>query len=191
MPETLQFYPATPDRWKDLEALFGPKGACAGCWCMFWRLSRPQFTKGQGESNRRALKTIVNSGEVPGIIAYDGEQPIGWCSISPRENFASLERSRTLARIDDKPTWSIVCFFVDRTHRRQRVMEKLLKAAVKYAKANGAKVVEGYPVTPTSSTRLPAWDSFRGVTSVFVKAGFEEVARRSANRPVMRYYVKK
>jgi len=108
----LEFHPVTPDRWKDLEALFGKRGACGGCWCMWWRMKRSEFEKKKGEGNKRALKKIIDSGEIPSLLAYANGRPIGWCSIAPRETYPVLERSRTLKRVDDQPVWSVVCFFV-------------------------------------------------------------------------------
>lgn len=138
----LKFHPVTPTRWKDLENLFGERGACGGCWCMWWRLSRSQFNKQKGKGNRKAMKKIVDSGEIPGILAYANGKPIGWCSVAPREGFPVLERSRILKRVDEKPVWSVVCFFVAKPFRRNGVTVKLLKAAVEYAKKHKAKISE-------------------------------------------------
>jgi hypothetical protein len=97
------FYPAIPERWSDLESLFGKNGANAGCWCMFWRLERAMFKKTKGEGNRQILKQIVEGDEQPGILAYDGTQAVGWCGIAPREKLVALENSRILKRVDDQP----------------------------------------------------------------------------------------
>ena len=184
----LEFHPLTSERWQDLEALFGPRGACGGCWCMFWRVSRSQFDKQKGEGNRKALKKIVDSDEIPGILAYTNEgKPLAWCSVAPRENYPVLERSRVLKRIDEKPVWSVVCFFVAKSHRGRGVTVPLLKAAVNYAKNHGAKVVEGYPTE--SEKPMPASFIWTGLTSMFLKAGFVEVARGSKTRPIMRCFV--
>ncbi len=184
----LEFHPVTPDRWQDFETLFGKNGAYSGCWCMWWRVTRSQFGKQAGYGNKEALKAIVDSGEVPGLLAYASVKPIGWCSVAPRETFPSLERSRTLKRVDDQPVWSIVCFFVARPFRRQGLMIKLLRAAVAYAKEHDAKIVEGYPVEP-KQTNLQGYSSFTGLLSAFQEAGFLEVLRRSENHPIMRYFV--
>ena len=101
----LEFHPVTPERWQDLETLFGKNGAYSGCWCTWWRISRSEFGKQVGQGNREALKAIVDSGEVPGLLAYGSDQPLAWCSVAPREAFPSLERSRTLKSIDDEPVW--------------------------------------------------------------------------------------
>jgi GNAT superfamily N-acetyltransferase len=185
----LKFYPVTPRRWYDLETLFGEKGACGGCWCMWWRLKRAQFNKQKGEGNRKAMKRIVESGEIPGILAYSNGQPIGWCSVAPRERFILLENSRILKRVDDKPVWSVVCFFVVKTFRRKGVTVKLLKAALEFARKKGAKILEGYPVEPKKG-KMPDVFAYHGLASAFRRAGFKEVLRRSETMPIMRYYMK-
>jgi GNAT superfamily N-acetyltransferase len=184
----LEFYPVTAKRWQDLENLFGERGACGGCWCMWWRLSRSQFNKQKGEGNKKGLKKIVDSGEVPGLLAYAEGKPIGWCSVAPRETFSTLERSRILKRVDENPVWSVVCFFIAKPFRRKRVTIKLLHAAVEYAKSQGAKIVEGYPVEP-KKTKMPDVFAYTGLASAFRQAGFVEVLRRSETRPIMRYFL--
>jgi len=180
---TLEFHPVTPERWGDLEKLFGERGASSGCWCMWWRLPRAQFQRQAGEKNKEALKGIVDSGPPPGLLAYAEGEPIAWCSVAPREVFGALERSRTLKRVDDEPVWSVVCFFVAKPYRGRGVMMPLLTAAVEYARAHGARIVEGYPVEPTQS--LTGDRGYTGVVSAFRKAGFVEVLRRGT-RSIMR-----
>jgi GNAT superfamily N-acetyltransferase len=186
-PLDLEFRPVTRERWPDLEALFGEHGAYGGCWCMWWRLKRSEFAKQIGQGNKEALKRIVEAGDVPGLLAYSDGQPVAWCSVAPRETFPALERSRTLKRVDNKPVWSIVCFFVARSARRKGVMLKLLRAAVEYAAAHGARIVEGYPVEPART--LSGASGFTGVVSTFRQAGFVEVLRRSRTQPIMRCFV--
>ena len=183
---TLEFHPVTPERWGDLERLFGERGAYGGCWCMWWRLPRAQFEQQVGQRNKEALKAIVDSGEVPGLLAYAHGEPIAWCSVAPRESFPALERTRMLKRVDDEPVWSVVCFFVAKPFRRRGVMVPLLAAAVEYARAHGAKIIEGYPVEPTK--KLSGASGYSGVVSAFRKAGFVEVLRRAGTRPIMRYF---
>jgi GNAT superfamily N-acetyltransferase len=184
----LEFHPLTSERWNDLEKLFGKHGASGGCWCMWWRLRRSEFVKQKGEGNKKALKQIVESGEIPGILAYTNGQPIGWCSVAPRESYSALERSRVLKRVDDKPVWSIVCFFVDKQFRRKGVTVALLKAAVEYVREHGGKILEGYPVEPKEG-KTPDVFVYTGLASAFRKIGFVEVARRSETRPIMRYLI--
>lgn len=184
----LIFKPLTRDNWDDFEELFGSRGACGGCWCMSWRLKRSEFEKNKGEPNKQAMKSIVDSGEIPGIIAYHNDKPVGWCSVGPRENFSYLERSRIFAKVDNKPVWSIVCFFIEKNYRQQGVSLKIVKAAVEFARNSGAKIVEGYPSGP-SSKKLPDAFAWNGLISTFEKAGFKTAIKRSEKRPLMRYYL--
>jgi hypothetical protein len=114
----LEFHPATPARWKDVERLFGERGACGGCWCMSWRLTRSEFNAGKGAANKRRLKKLVQAERAPGVVAYLAGQPIGWCSVAPRASFSALQRSRIFQPIDQQPVWSISCLFVNKPYRR-------------------------------------------------------------------------
>lgn len=181
----LEFRPLTPDRWADFEALFGARGACGGCWCMFFRLTRSEFERGKGDGNRVAMKALVDGGEVPGILAYAAGEPIGWCAVAPRERFGALARSRVLAPLDASPVWSVVCFFVDRRFRRRGVSERLLRAACDWAAGRGAETVEGYPTEPRKGS-MPDVFAYMGLPAAFARAGFSEAARRSPQRPILR-----
>jgi len=184
----LTYQPLTSELWEDFEAMFGPRGGTGGCWCMYWRLKHSEYEAQKGDANKQLMKGIIDSGHIPGIIAYAGDQPVGWCSVAPRDEFTRLERSRILKPVDDQPVWSIVCFFIPRKHRRKGVMRQLLTAAVEYAQSQGAKIIEGYPVEPKKDT-TPDVFAWTGFAEAFREAGFEEVARRSETRPFMRYYV--
>ncbi len=188
VPTQFTFHPLTPDRWHDLEKLFGPRGATGGCWCMWWRLKRTEFDQLRGDGNHQMMKAIVDSGEIPGILAYSQGEPVGWCSIAPRESFPALERSRTLRRIDDQPVWSVVCFYTAKGFRRQGLMVQLLQSAVEYARQLGAQIVEGYPYDPKSG-RSPDPFVFTGLSTAFQKAGFVAVARPTETRTIMRYLI--
>lgn len=170
-PMKLEFHAATAERWRDLEKLFGSRGACGGCWCMWWRLSHREYEERKGSGNKRALKKLVTSGEVPGILAYNGGEPIGWCAVAPREAFPRLDRSRILKPVDDQPVWSVVCFFVARPYRRMGVSVELLRAAGKYAAGRGARIVEGYPVERRQDA-TPDVFACIGLASAFERAGF-------------------
>ena len=184
-----QYHELTSDRWSDLEQLFGERGACGGCWCMWWRLKRSTFNEQKGEKNKSAFKSMVDSGEATGILAYSEGIPVGWCAIAPRETYPALERSRVLKRLDDKPVWSIVCLFIARPYRRKGVSVELLKAASEFARQHGGKVVEGYPIEPLKD-EMPDAFAWTGLASAFLKAGFVECERRSETRPIMRRNVR-
>jgi molybdopterin converting factor subunit 1 len=181
----LRVVPATAERWDDLERLFGPRGACAGCWCMYPRLRGGAFRAGAGEGNRRKLRALVRKGPPPGLLGYLGDEPVAWCALAPREEYPRLEHSRTLARVDELPVWSVVCFFVARAHRRGGLTVAMLERAARWAKRQGARMLEGYPVDPKSGKTADAF-AWWGVVDAFRAAGFREVARRSPTHPIMR-----
>lgn len=182
----MEVLPLTTDRWDDLVELFSRPGGSIvrGCWCMYYRRSGVGSHGLRGKANKRAMKSLVDSGTVPGLIGYEGVRPIGWISLGPREEYRRLERSPVAKRIDDKPVWSIVCFFVDPKERGKRVMEALLKAAIDYARSRGATLLEAYPVDKRERSHPDSlwW----GAKRMYDRAGFEEVARRKPTRPVMR-----
>jgi GNAT superfamily N-acetyltransferase len=183
-PPALRVEPATPARWPDVEALFAENGACGGCWCRYWKQDGPQYRAGKGAPNRRALRRSVLAGEVPGLLAYAGDLPVGWVAVEPRARFARLVRSRNLVAVDDAPVWSVPCFFVRRPFRRQGVAGALLAAAAEHARRAGAPWLEGYPID--SQAALGDAFLYTGALSTFLEAGFTEVARKARTRPVVR-----
>ncbi|OGT25009.1 MAG: hypothetical protein A2Z17_07725 [Gammaproteobacteria bacterium RBG_16_66_13] len=184
MAPRLEVQPVTPDRWRDLVRLFGTRGAHGGCWCMWWRLRHSAFGRNRGEDNRRALQRLIRKGHPPGLIGYVDGRPAGWVSLGPREDFQGLEHSRRLRRVDDTPVWSIVCFFIARPYRRQGLMTAMIEAAVGYARAQGARHLEAYPIE--SRTRpLEGYVGYTGVASVFRRLRFRRVALREGY-PIMR-----
>lgn len=184
----MEFHPLTPERWTDFEKLFGKNGAYGGCWCMWWRITRSQFEKQHGEGNRQAMKELVWSGEVPGILAYVEGEAVGWCSLGPREKFGSLNRSPVLKRLDKRPVWSIVCFYVTKSFRNQGLMKKLIQGAIEYVKEKGGEIVEAYPTQPKAGQLAPV-SSYMGVPDVFEEVGFVECKRPSSSKVIMRYYI--
>ncbi len=178
-------YTIAPANWDSFQAVMGEKGGCGGCWCMLWRLEKRQMDAQMGEPNRRAMKAIFDAGHIPGLICRHGETPVGWIQVDERTTFPRLEHSRVLKPVDDKPVWSVSCFFIDRKYRRQGLSAQLLEAACTFVKERGGAIVEGYPID-TPKTSYPAVYAWTGMVGAFRKAGFHEVARRSATRPIMR-----
>jgi predicted GNAT family acetyltransferase len=182
------FHPLTPQRWNDFVKLFGERGACGGCWCMSWILTRKEYDANKGEGNKRMMKKLVDKKTEPGLLAYSGKEPIAWCAIGPRENYIRLENSRVLKRIDEEPVWSIPCFFIKKEFRRKGISSDILKGAIEYCKRKGVKIIEGYPVEPYTE-KMPDAFAWTGFPSSFTKAGFVEAARRSRTRPIMRKFL--
>jgi GNAT superfamily N-acetyltransferase len=152
---------------------------------MWWRVPARDWDSVKGEPNRLALRALVADEAPTGLLAYSEGEPVGWCSVAPRADFSRLNRSRVLAAVDEQPVWSIVCFFIARRHRNRGVGSALLKAAAELAAEGGAQVVEGYPVDKEGQ-RSPDPFVYTGTLAMFRAAGFREVDRRSATRPIMR-----
>ena len=182
----LEFYPADADRWEDFEKLFGERGACGGCWCMSWRLKSSDFNKQKGAANKEAIKKIFRANEKPGILAYYEKKPIGWCAVAPREKYVRLEKSKVLKKIDEQPVWSVSCLFVAKEFRKKGLSIELIKAAVKFCKSQGARIVEAYSIVPYSNN-IPAAFAWTGLQSSFEKAGFNIIEKKSKTRPIMRF----
>lgn len=183
----LTFHPLTSDLWADFERLFGPRGACAGCWCTFWKLRGKAYEESTGEPARQMQKSIVESGIVPGLLAFQEGEPVGWIAVEPRSAYPKLAHSRVLKPVDEADPWSVTCFFVARQARRQGLTVEMLKAAIHYVREQGGKIVEGYPID--AERDLPDVFVYHGTAAAFQKAGFVEVARRSETRPIMRFII--
>jgi ribosomal protein S18 acetylase RimI-like enzyme len=186
----LRVLPATPRRWADVEAVFEARGCSVarGCWCMFYRRSgsRDPLPRGvtRAQANRADLKKLVDAGEVPGLVGYRGKVPVGWISLGPREDYAKLARSPVMKAVDERPVWSIVCFVVPSDYRRQGVARALLDGAIAYARKRGVTLLEAYPVDRRGRSHDEAM--WFGAKSMYDAAGFQEVARRKPQRPVVR-----
>lgn len=183
----LTIRPLTPELWPALEDLFGKGGASNGCWCMYWRIGS-EYHKRAREVNRNEFREIVKRGPPPGLLAFDGDQAVGWCQLTRRDALPWLNKTRFFERIDDAPVWSISCFYVRRGYRKQGVMSALIAEAVKAAKRAKAPALEAYPVDtgqPGSTSNV-----FTGTVSAFARAGFKPVAHRIPSRPIMRHDLK-
>lgn len=189
--------PATADRWNDLVAVFGRRGEDPSwCWCQeFVRTDTPESLGPGLRDNRTALHDeITHAGVAPGLIAYVGDDPVGWTRVGPRSAFPRVRANRALARVlteDDVGVWWVTCFAVDSRHRQSGVGLALLRAAVEFARKHGATAVEGYPVDVTAlrAARVAGSALYTGTVAMFAAAGFAEVARPSPTRPVMRRLV--
>jgi GNAT superfamily N-acetyltransferase len=178
----LTIHSLTPDRWPALEELFGNLGACNGCWCMYWRIGAA-YRKRDRKVNKAAFRQIVEHGPAPGLIAFDGEVPVGWCQLTPRNALPWLDRAWRLRRVDDVPVWSVSCFYVRKAYRRRGITSALIAGALKIAKKAGASAVEAYPLDGD----LTSSASWTGYASTFARAGFKVVARHTPPRPIMRF----
>jgi GNAT superfamily N-acetyltransferase len=187
----LEFHPVTAERWGDMVKLFEHHGNPGYCWCMLWRLPTAAYRQLDSAGRKDALQALVDAGVPTGIVAYQDAEPVGWCSVAPRPTYQRLERSRSLHPLDERRTWSVVCFYLHRNVRHGGLSVKLLQAAVEYAFSQGAEVVEGYPIEryqdeegnwqPVASYR------FMGSVATFEKAGFRQ-AGMAGDRRIMRIF---
>jgi GNAT superfamily N-acetyltransferase len=174
------------ETWDDFERVLGSNGGARGCWCMHWRLSIAEWMEGKGDGNRRAMKDLASRERAPGVLVYEGDQPVAWCALGPRASFPRLERSSLLASIDDEPVCAITCVFVHRKHRGAGLLAAVLDAVCGYAATRDYTIVEGYPVEPRPGRRAGSDTAMTGIAGSFLDAGFTEVARPRSDRPIMR-----
>lgn len=185
MASRFTFAPLTPANFADFEKLFGPRGACGGCWCMTWRAERAVYDKQKGDGNRRAIRKLVDSGAPTGILAFHDGEPAGWISVAPREQFVYLARTRTLQPPDNKPVWSITCFFIAKPYRNRGLAAELVNAAAKWAKSQGCETLEGYPIV-TRADEVPPVFAWTGLPKTFEKCGFTDCKVPSKSRLLVR-----
>ncbi|UOQ89489.1 GNAT family N-acetyltransferase [Agromyces endophyticus] len=191
-PYPLRVVPAGDAPFDDVEAVFGTKGDPAHCWCQWFKLA-PADWRSTGDDDLRELlhRQLESAENGPGLLAYDDETPVGWCAVEPRPNLPRLRRSRIISGATTEPdfadesVWAVSCFVVPREYRMRGVGRALAAAAVEYAREHGARVLEGYAVDPAERAKTPAADLYHGTVSMFVDAGFSEVARPRPDRAIM------
>jgi GNAT superfamily N-acetyltransferase len=184
---TLTVRPLQPTDWPAIEELFGERGACGGCWCMFWRApSRRDFAALKGDRAKLAFRDLVTSARAQGILAFEGDRPVGWCALGPRSDFPSTERKRGYVVADAGGVWSVNCFFIRKDRRGQGIARRLLAAAVDEARRAGAATLEGYPVPLAAGVTRPGAFVYTGTLSMFEAAGFRVVQRLYPGSPLVR-----
>jgi GNAT superfamily N-acetyltransferase len=191
MRGSIQTKPLTSERWDDVVVVFGSgRGVCSQCWCMYWRLPRKEFERSLREGNRKLFHERVDAGPPPGLIAYLDGEPVGWVQVGPRADVPNWNGPRRLtaptpdAPADDPGVWGISCFATRAGWRRHGIATALLDAAIEWARKNDAQILDACPVDAIEK-RQPI-SLYHGVASMFLRAGFREVARRRHDRPLMR-----
>jgi GNAT superfamily N-acetyltransferase len=184
--------PLTEQGWDDLVALFGTRGDPSWCWCQFFLTTGKDYT-GSSAANKAALREQVTTDPRPqGVIAHLGDEAVGWVQVGPRAAYPRLVANRAMRAVtgddlDDPSVWAVTCFVVKVGRRRKGVATALLAAAIELARAHGARILEGHPVDVAArSGRVSGAELYHGVATTFERAGFVEVGRTGATRPVMR-----
>lgn len=184
--ETLKFKPLTVSAWPHFEELMGEKGGCGHCWCMFFRLPYSRFQANKPHGNKLLMQDLVRQGRPVGLIAFLHKEPVGWIALAPREDYSKLENARSFKRIDDKPVWSITCFFIKKNYRRRGLSGQLIRGAVEFAQKKKIRVLEAYPAIPYSEN-MPHPFLWVGVLSGFLANGFRVVKQSSKSRAMVRW----
>ena len=186
----LNVLPLASKRWPDLEDLFGPKGACYGCWCNHFRMPQKQRLPLLGEGARQLFEERVRKGPPPGVLAYDHETCVGWLQVGPRRDIPEWNNPRRAstplpdAPAEDERVWAASCFFVRKAWRGKGVTAALLDGAIIFARENGARLLEAAPMD--HEFKRSSEGLYVGPERVFLRAGFVEVARQKEGRPLMR-----
>lgn len=173
--------PLTPERFADLEIVMGDRGVTRSCFCMYWR--RPDGGYPEERDNRDRFAEVTAAGPPPGLVGYLDDEPVGWVQVGPRADFPTIRRSRLLKPFDDVDPWTINCFVVQAGRRSKGIGKGLLSAAIRFARSQGAKVIEAYPVDGERSSLV---DYYTGTLGMFEEHGFVEVIRRNDTRPIVR-----
>jgi len=181
----VKLQPLTEDNWNLFEELMGEKGGCGGCWCMLFRLSSKEFVTNKYEGHKNLMHKIVIGGRPTGMLAIYQKKAVGWMALAPREDYIKIEKSRTLKRIDDKPVWSITCFFVKKEFSKMGLSQKMIQAVIEYAAKNNIKMLEAYPVIPYAE-KIPPPFLWVGVLSAFTSNGFTIVQQNGKSKTIVR-----
>lgn len=185
--------PATAQRWTDVVTVFGTRGDPSWCWCQYF-LTTDRGYEESAARNRAALQDQVNAGgeRPPGLLAYRDDEPVGWLQLGLRTDFPRVTSNHAVAAVvgtdtSDQTVWRTTCFVVRVGHRRQGIAAALLRAAIPFAREQGATALEGHPVDVSMRDKKTAGAVlYHGVLSMFLAAGFVEVGRTAPTRPVVR-----
>ncbi len=183
--------PLTPDLWPAFEDLFGKQGACYGCWCTHFRLPPAARRDNNRERNKEHIRARIEAGPPPGLLAFEGEQAVGWMQIGPRSDVPEFNNTgRGSAPVDpahaaDPTVWAVSCFFLRTRARGHGLTHRLVGEGLEFARRNGARWLEACPMDQSNSAR--SIGLFVGSARVFEKAGFSRLMERKPGRPLMRY----
>ncbi len=180
---------ATAERWDDVQHALTGGGDGKACQCAWWTMTNAEWNATTTDEKRDRLHDELREGPPPGIIAYVDGEAAGWVRIGPRTAQSRIPRTRNIAAtthepFDDPAVWAVTCFVVRREHRGEDLTSLLLDAAVDYAEASGARIVEAYP-TDTSTGKHSSNDLFVGTLATFLAAGFTEVGLRKPGHPLV------
>ncbi|MDQ1584069.1 MAG: hypothetical protein QOF36_2123 [Microbacteriaceae bacterium] len=187
--ETFSVVPADEARWRDVDTVLGHRGDSAQCWCQWFKLASSEYRETSAAERKALLREQVVRTPSPGVLAYLGDEPVGWCAVEPRDHYPVLARSRIARAAGDQDgpqRWVVTCFVVRIGFRGRGVARALLRGAVEHARENGALVLDAYPVDPAARPSLSSAEKYHGTVTLFESAGFAVIARPSPTRAAMR-----
>jgi GNAT superfamily N-acetyltransferase len=168
---SIEVHPATLKRFDDVRTMVGPKRDDANvCWCLSHRLPAKENRSLEGPARGEYVEALTRRRVAPGVLAYDGDEVVGWAAVAPRADI-QFARSTRIPHVDDLPVWSIWCLRVRPGHRGKGISHPLLEGAVEYARSKGAPAVEGYPVD-NRGEKVDLTMAYVGTRAVFEAAGF-------------------
>ncbi len=195
-PHAVRVVPANHAMWEDLQAVFGTRGDPARCQCQYYKTPSSEWRSLPREERSFRLREQTDcghpgSGTTSGLVAYLGDEPIGWCAVEPRAEFPHLITMPVpwAGRAEDKDdagVWAITCFVTRAGFRRRGVTRALVAAAVDFARERGARALEGYPMITEPGVNVTWGELHVGARSAFAAAGFHEVTHPTKRRVVMR-----
>lgn len=181
MSNLLTIFPVTSSRWDDFNSLFEGRGGPKSCWCMIWRSCETSPGTTDKSARKAAMQQRIILNATVGLIGYLDGAAVAWCSVAPRMTFKETLGGLNDDSGEEEPVWSLTCFFVKRELRGRGISAQLTEAAEDHARAKGAKVIEAYPVDPTS----PSY-RFSGFVPMFEARGFQKAGTAGARRNVFR-----
>ncbi len=170
----IEVRPATV--FQDVKVMVGPKRPDANvCWCLSYRLTSSKENRELvGRARGERVRRLVRQRPPPGVLAYDGDDVVGWAAVHPRAD-TSFARNRKIPHVDDLDVWSVWCIRVRPGHRGEGISHQLLAGAVEFARANGAVAIEGYPVD-NQGAKVDLTMAYVGTKHLFEQAGFTKVS---------------
>lgn len=191
---TITVLPATSERFDDVELTLSGGGDGRSCQCQWWRMTSAEFDRTRQPERVEMLRAELTASLAPGLIARVDGTAAGWVRVGPRTAQPRLARTRLYGPHspepwDDDDVWAVSCFSVRREFRGQGLSATLLRDAVEFARAHGARVVEGYPID-TAATAASANELYHGALHTFLAAGFVETARPRPDRPVVALHLR-
>jgi GNAT superfamily N-acetyltransferase len=165
------------DVFDDVRQVIGPKRPDANvCWCLSYRIPSKQNRELRGKARGKVVAQLCRQDPPPGVLAYDGDTPVGWAGVAPRADLNSFARTNSkIPHVDDLPVWAVWCFRTVAGNRGRGIAHALLEGAIDFARSYDAPAIEGYPVD-NKGEKVDLTMGYVGTRALFERAGFTKVA---------------